>query len=149
MDRDPVSTFPIIPNRVVPPRWSEVYPYLGQYYFGNELGCDVSKMFCRAEKKWAVVGVLCLKTQPGIFEFPETSTIGRKCKSPISVMWLSRCGEYVLYPKYFQGFKLDTAENDYQDWWVPKATANWDEFYTHSASEGAKYCYQNRKYSVN
>jgi hypothetical protein len=144
------NMLPFIPRMPVPPRTVKIPNFLGNYYFGDEQGSDVPKLFHESKNnKWVIVCCSEFQTQPGVF-VPQKLKVTQKFKCGLSTMWLSACGRYVLYPptkQDFPGFNYQTGEEaDYFDFWLPKP--NWKEYYTCSWSPGIKYCIQERK-SIN
>jgi hypothetical protein len=146
------SDIPRIPLRIGPPFWTKPPHYNGEYYFGGKCGNvnSYSLWLENSVKRWLVVGTYDWKSKVGVTVIPAcVMSQVKKCKTPISAMWLSKCGKYVLLPgddENFKGFAIGSRETDYFNKWLPKTY--WIEYYTYSAVPRYRYSYVNREYCL-
>jgi hypothetical protein len=145
--------FPTIHNRIEPPRWFALpAQYNGEYYFGDSASGNYAMANLWSDNptnRWAVVGTydppICVPgvLQPDLKCFPEP----QKFMTPISSMWLSRCGRYILHPDEqdpFPASDIAFGEDHFFGKWLPQNT--WKEYYTYAATTRFRYCYNNRKF---
>jgi hypothetical protein len=99
---------------------------------------------------WSMVGSVNVETRHGESKLPDDAARAVVYKTPISSMWQSACGRFVLYPPDEDdengfGFDLDKDELDYLGIWLP--SHDWNEFYCRASVPGKKFNFRNRKYS--
>jgi hypothetical protein len=123
--------------------------YCGAYMFGEDFGTDADQERYYQEHKdsaWAIVTCCKQKSDPVIFKKTGTNPfkLGKPvaCTTPISSIWQSECGRFVLFPKSNYSLPCDEAEAKKN--WFPKL--DWVEYLT-MASADTKYNIRNGKFS--
>jgi hypothetical protein len=145
-----VKGLPIVRN--IPYQHSElsVFPekYCGAYMFGENFGNDIDKERYYQKNKshaWAIVTCTKQKSDPVLFaktkENPFKSKNPVVCTTPISALWQSACGRYVLFPK--PTYSLPNDEEEAKKDWYP--TMDMVEYLTKN-SDDHKYNIRNGKF---
>jgi hypothetical protein len=137
------KVFPYLEKKVKVPRlglipsmWREVPGKGGKYYFGDDqFGKDTREV--SENMAFAIIGVY---SDPVNDDPPS----GNSTITPVSVMWISQCAKYVLYPpiEEFDGQFIPLTKDKADEIWYPRP--HWPEYETFTAGPDG-YCFKARK----
>jgi hypothetical protein len=122
----------------------------GSYMFEEDLDdhFDKEKYYQKNKKHaWAIVIGTSHKSDPGVFaktgNCPWRSSNPATYNMPISSLWQSACGRFVLCPK--SSYSLPCVESVAKKDWFPSKT--WIEYMTKNVAD-EKYNIRNGKFSI-
>jgi hypothetical protein len=139
------KVFPYVEDKVKVPRlslipsmWRQVPGRKGKYYFGDDSFSQNTREVSK-NMAFAIIGVHSdpVNDDPPSGNFTIT-------KTPVSVMWISECAKYALYPpiEEFDGHFIPLTKAKADKIWYPRP--HWPEYAIFAPGQDG-YCFKARK----